>query len=547
MCKQKAENEELFQAEMKKLLSEIPPENYSAEIMRMLFARKVGETDGWAPTYDPHMYDTGHDTSIEGLMRNILQLDTLGVNGESSPIVGNRILEMSGGTGTVIDILYRGVLQKNIRTKMAKQADEQIKSGQSGEIASDVAERLCREALEEAKELDVTLNDVSEDMKQIAMAKLKEKCKVTYTGQDLRNLDFQRWSFETVILSQTLHLVTNPSLLALERDPGWPQGKTDHMEAKLDVIKKGFNALVPGGHFILIDEWPAVLSDNPAKPLDVLISFLFKETFRPVADRAIMCNALHDEIPAAKFVAELKIPIDKHHSMYAIVYEKGSFDRETRALPLSDFKGDTFPNNDTALPPEVEERHEAESRIVGAFKDLDAEFIRSYQRMNGGQYWENFEPLDLQKDHHLRLAVMREKADRTPEEQLEDIMAQLKAERGKPEAEKRFNSITISQALHWLEPERRKELIEYAIDALRLGGALVIVDEWNAPAGLPYPVENDEFRSRTMGRFQKRTKNRIIFEGALKTHITEGYEASHMCGYMYRKITTSQGPQRQAD
>ncbi|MDD5171658.1 MAG: class I SAM-dependent methyltransferase [Candidatus ainarchaeum sp.] len=544
--KQTAESDEKFAAEMKALLSEIPPEDYSTKVMLMLFAKTVGKKKGWAQSYDPHMYDTGHDPAVEGLMINILEVDRLKVNPQSTPIIGKRILEMSGGTGTVIDILYRNMLERN-RSAMIKEQKALQGLGESDEIASDVAEKIHQKAVEKTRaELDVTLNDASEDMKQLASKKLEGKCDVKYTGQDLRALDFPRWSVDTLILSQTLHLITDPALLALEREPKWLQGETDHIEAKLEAIRRGFHALAPGGHFILVDEWPAVLSNNPVKPLDEMVSILFKATFRPVADRTIMGNALHEEIPEAKFVAELKMPIDKHHSMYALVYEKGSVEREREALPVSDFKGDTSPDNDETLPKEVKERHEAESRIVGAFQDLDVQFITAYRRMNGGQYWQNFEPLKLDQEHHLRLAVIREIAKK-PEEQIECIMAQLKEEKAKPEAEKRFNSITISQVLHWMEPDQRKEFIESAIDALKLGGALVIVDEWKPPAGMPHPIENDDFRSRTMGRFQKRTRNRIIFEAALKTPIVGGYEASNMCGYVYRKITTSQGPQLQAD
>jgi len=266
--------------------------------------------DSWADGYDQHMGDK-HDPAVAHLVRQALELHnkrfgTYAGKGETREqgIFGKEILEMSCGTGTVIKLLC-----ENLR---------------------------C----EDRKDLTFIANDTSKEMKAKAKEKLAtmnpehKPCKVRFASSDLRELDV-KGDFNTAILSQTLHLLSDPVLLDKERQPQQTLFEIDeeHLAVKLKVIKDVFGRMDFGDHFILIDEWPAVLTRRgQQKPEEALISALFYEIFRPIKERATFSDMMKN-IPSACFVAELRSRIDQHHSMYMLIYRRTPYGRISAVVP----------------------------------------------------------------------------------------------------------------------------------------------------------------------------------------------------------------------
>ncbi|NYZ74378.1 class I SAM-dependent methyltransferase [Candidatus Micrarchaeota archaeon] len=463
------------------------PLEYANNLIKLLFSRKI-----WAGDYDRHMKVTGHDTAINKLFEQVFALDKLRALESRKLFIGKAILEMSCGTGTAIQL-------------------------------------LCGNASAEVKsELKVFGNDISDAMKDIAREKLAGTCNVEYTSHDLRKLEFPNGTFDTAILSQTLHLITDPEKLKEEIDESSVRGISDHRNAKVEVIAGAFETLRPGGHFLLIDEWPAVLSETVANPVQRLVARLFSKTFRPIQERADIRTDIMTKIPDANFVAELKVPIDKWHSMYMFIYEKKEDSGPKKQLPAVGSAKKAQHDSDVLCygvdPKEVLEmvvtdtsiakaRKDAEMRLDAAFSEVDEKFRNAYSHMNGGHRWKKFRRL-LRPRTTLRI------------EKPSDI-----GRLGK----KKWDTVVISRQMHQLTWEQKGKTIEKAIDALEECGALMIVDEWDPPYGSPYPIERKrQLWDEVMREFQK--TDRIMFEASLKEPIMAGYEASNMYGYVYRKL-----------
>lgn len=481
------------------------PKNYSTNLIKMLFGDIV-----WADGYDPHMKATGHDNAIDNLLKQAYLLDALRDIENREPFIGEDILEMSCGTGTVIDL-------------------------------------LCRNATPENRaRIKVVANDLSDAMKDIARKKLWGQCDVKYTCQDVRKLKLPEASFDTAILSQTLHLITDPKKLNKEMSANSVRGFSDHVDAKIDAIRRAFASLKEGGHFMLIDEWPAVLTAKAVakQKKENAVTTLFETTFRPIQERMDIRTDVMTSIPGARFVAELKAPIDRWHSMYLFIYEKRDENEEKRKLPppekdMGTSKQEVILNFISKAEVERQERiatiakarENAEVRLLGSLMEIDSKFRAAYWPEDGEApaesagsadtvyKWRKFTPmLDLEStlriDNPLKISEL---------------------------GSKEWTTIIISRQMHQMDESHREELIEGAINALTEGGALLIADEWDPPEGSSHPIVEKADLWKTMKKYQK--KDVIMFEASMREPIMAEYQGSGMFGYLYRKINPFPQPQ----
>jgi|GEM_PF-2435181 len=425
--------------------------------------RKIKDLfENWAPEYDPHMKSTGHDEALETVLRQAIELRRLDFGG-SSPVLGEHILEMSGGTGTVVDLLCDNLDP------------------------------------EEKARLTVTLNDVSPHMVERAKKKLAGKCDVEYTSCDMRDLGFGAETFSGAILSQTLHLITDDELLRAERSPD-EVVETDHRGIKTEVIRKAFELLKWDGYFALIDEWPAKLTDHSRNPKEKFLEQQFMATFRPIPERSTARDKMMRGMKGARFVAELKARIDARHSMYMLLYRKDrdKVERRGKYLPAE--------GPDAGMADHARKR--AVKRIINAFTRIDRHFRKTYTPKNGERKdWTEFIPVG---DDMIINPVKR---------QLE--------EKGK------YGTIVLSGELHNKPHEERLRMVTECLDALKVGGSIMFIDEWKAPEGSKNPLRKTDLRDVIMDGYQ--TKRQVIFEGCLRQHIKEGFD-SGMYGYLFRKI-----------
>jgi SAM-dependent methyltransferase len=424
--------------------------------------------ESWAETYDPHMAETMHDRALETLLKQSIELRSLNFGGGDMPIMGTDILEMSGGTGTVIKLLCDNMT-----------ADEIAK-------------------------LNITINDLSPAMKSIAWNKLHDRCNLRFASHDLRDHEFEPDSYDAAILSQTLHLITDPELIRREKGPDPVVESPDHRKIKTEVIRKAFRALRWDGFFAMIDEWPAKLSDNPRDPMEMILSRLFKETFKPISERTTFRTKVMDNIQDARFVAELKARIDSKHSMYMLLYRKDIDRRESdrKQLPATE---EAAEKEGLDLHELDRSRAEATFRIINAFVAIDKHFIETYTPVNGERDdWTNFIPL-------VGNSVVNPS--------LEDLQSE------------KFDAIVISSQLHAESEVGRRTLLDYAVQALNKGGALMMIDEWDPPKHQPHPISMHNFRNSLMERYQ----NDVIYEASLRQRIMPGYD-SGMHGFLFRKI-----------
>ncbi len=432
----------------------------------------------WAPTYDEDM--AGHELAVKHLVLQALELNRLHFGNYTRPmdsragasrIFGKEILESSCGTGAIIKLLWENL------------------------------------PAEDRRRLRIIANDTDKEMTAEARKKLRlmedGPHSIKFTNNDIRDFGI-RHSFDTAVLSQTLHLISDPVLLEEERHlKKGDERDDDHSEMKLKVIRDMFDKLVFGDHFLLIDEWPAKISIKPTDLLSVVLSKLFGEIFRPLAHDSLV--DLMKDIPSACWVAELKARIDGDHSMYMNIYRKDG-DRVRlggKSLPATGEIPGGFPRLTTA-------RMQATRRIEEAFTAMDRHFRENFLPVNGERAgWVRYIPFGegnrLEFDPREGMGV------------------------GCEFGGKRYGTIVLNRTLHMLDDSRRKELLEKAVNSLDLGGSLLIIDEWPAvPETSRFSTR--EFRNTTMKHF----KQQLMFEGGLRETIVPGYD-SGMYGYLYRK------------
>ncbi len=439
---------EEFEAEMLKILSEIPPELYAETLPQILF-------DSWE-NYDHHMEKTNHTSALGLLLKQALDLSRINPDYSNKSIFGTNILEMAGGTGTVIKLLCGQIDEKRV------------------------------------SKLHFTLNDTSERMKKVAEEKLNElSCSVRYTKQDIRKLRIRSRSKDTAIMSQVLHLITNPKALEEERQPGSLASNYNlHTVTKIDVIRRAFTTLRQNGYFMLIDEWPAVLSLAPENSYERKIYYLFKSIFRPIGDPMALRNRVMKNVAHAKFVAELKIPIDRDHSMYLHLYRKEYSSQGKTKVPDGEIE-------------------EAQEKLVKAFTAIDTHFLERYRLnnlSNGNGPLVKFLPLIDEEVFDSRNS---------------DKKAPSKADK------KRYNGAIVADNLYTdlqsMPDEKRIAMMQSVIDSVNTGGWMMVMGEW-AETGMT----KQYFRDTLMRNYN------VIFEAALRARLQYGSNRS-IYGYLYRK------------
>ncbi|MFN7990570.1 MAG: class I SAM-dependent methyltransferase [Candidatus Micrarchaeia archaeon] len=397
----------------------------------------------FAPHYDGHM--ASHERAIGFLLDQLVSLEG-SVFGEGR-LISDDLLEMSCGTGAVIGQLCRAV---------------------GGNRAAG---------------LRIIANDISEDMKQIALEKTRDlPADVTFTSQDVSYLSFPAESLGTIILSQTLHLILDESAARAEREGTSLHGGADkHFVVKYWAISRAWNAIRDGGTFILIDEWPALFSERGG-PLGPGFAYLFNEGLKPI-EMAKFQNSIMKNMAGAKPVADLVVPIDSKHSMHLLAYQKTRKRTSSRPLPeLND------------------ERASASGKVLEAFQAVDPTVIESRCETDPNH-------LPISENIHFV---------RFPDEP--------------PGDEGRYNCVVVDRCLHKTDPYDRLRLIDKSIRSLKKGGSLIIVDEWDPPDGSPFKLRLSDIDSSCMVFFS----DSLTYVGSLRLPIVPVHE-SRMHGLQYRK------------
>ncbi len=406
----------------------------------------------FAPHYDKHM--EGHERSIRFLLRQLVELERAAF-GESFLLGQGQVLEMSCGTGTVIKILCDAM------------------------------------GSERAGGLDFVANDISEDMKAVAREKLGSlPAGVRFTAEDILCPSFQRESFRAIFLAQTIHLVTDPEVVAQERASNYMHIDSErHLEAKSAVLNAAWDRLERDGLFVIIDEWPALLSDRGG-PLGAGFAYLFNDGLRGV-DLGVIHNSIMMQLAGARFVAQLKVPIDSAHHMHLLAYRKEDARMHIR-MPLS--------------PAFSSFREQASARVIEAFKAIDPSFIQGMQPTDGSSPWVHLHPI---RDDYL---VVRRGGE-------------LEAGSGGSRC------IILDRCMHALDQYDRFDLVLDAVRSLSVGGSLIIIDEWSPPEGTAKAMRLDSLSSSLMIRHRKN----MVFAGSVRVPINDLY-GSGMYGFEYRKV-----------
>jgi ubiquinone/menaquinone biosynthesis C-methylase UbiE len=407
----------------------------------------------FAPHYDRHM--EGHERAMDFILRQLTDLEAIGF-GPANRLIHDDILEMSCGTGTVISLLCQAL----------------------------PPERLSR--------LHVTANDLSDEMKAIAADKLSNlPVQVEFSSQDLRWLSFPRNFFGTIILSQTLHLIADEEVVRQERESNYMFIDEDrHLNEKFQAVLRSWNLLPEGGTFIVIDEWPALLSDRGG-PLGQGFAYLFNDTLRGIDIRTTFHDSIMEQMPGSRFVAQLKVPIDARHQMYLLVYQKELY-RHDPKLP--------------AGPDSAVARFAASEKLFDIFRKIDGYLIESVNPSNGETPWVKLLPIDR------------------------DVKV-ISGTDYRPSEESAYNCVIVGQCLHRMEKYDRISTISSAIRSLKKGGTLILMDEWPPPEGSPHPLRRSSLRVTYMPHFTKH----VVFAGSVRLPISEGY-GSGMYGFQYRKV-----------
>jgi SAM-dependent methyltransferase len=397
-----------------------------------------------------------HEAAIRLLMHQILPIERLSsARRPIDLIIQPDILDLSCGTGTIIRIL------------------EDILS------------------LRRARELRITANDLSDDMKEIAREKLRGfPGRVEFTGQDLTKLEMGR-EFGTIFLSQTLHLITDEDVVRQERQANYLHVDSDrHFEAKMGALLRAWGHLRVGGTMVVVDEWPALLSDRGG-PLGAGFAYLFNDSLREISYMDFSF-ALMSQLPGSSLVAHLKAPIDSKHGMYVMVYRKRKWDRENPMV---------LPENDEfdAL------RKNALRRNLVIFRAINNRFIDGFE-VPDGDPWVRFRNMNPKKTFTMREGQI-------------------------PQGDRKYSCVVIDRMLQQLPGSRRHEILRAAINSLKVGGSLLILDEW--PSGLMHghPIRIQDLRTMYMKRYAKN----LVYGGAVRVPIHDHYD-SGIFGFQFWKV-----------
>lgn len=429
--------------------------------------------DDWVVKgYDGHM--KGHDEAVKQLFRMLIgAIHRTRMEHGQSPIFDGTVVEASCGTGSVI----RSIV----------------------DIMSDVdPARLER--------IRFVANDLSSGMQNQARIKLADVGTVEYMQQDLRELAMVEKP-HVVILSQTLHLLTDPVLL--ERELSGDIARTDHRQIKTHVIRNIFDQLEEGGFFVLVDEWPPKLSRNRST-LDPAIEAAFAEQFRPIDSKADFRDRIMSNVPGARFVTELKVRIDLEHSMTLFVYQKDPIKLGGSYVHLPSTKGDAK-RYGMRMCDIRRARMAASERTLDIVRRLDSVFVAGYNPINGERaMWEKVRCIsDCSPD---RLFDMRKKSTTIPNGE--------------------FDVILMADLLHHMNELERRAFFDDAMTKLSLGGAIVVMDMWKPPRRVPYPVSKREIRNQVIEPHEQN----LLFEGAVRVPIMPTTFTDAEYAWVYRKV-----------
>lgn len=434
-------------------------ELHEAKIRRLLDVLSAREINNlryrlFAPHYDAHM--EGHEAAIRLLMHQILPIERLARPFRSTvPIISSDVLELSCGTGTMLKILAQVLPHKRARA------------------------------------LRVIANDLSDEMKAIAKEKLEGfPGRIEYSSQDIHELSMDG-EFGTILLSQTLHLITDEDVVRQERQANYLHVDSDrHFEAKFKVIARAWDHLRLGGTMIVVDEWPALLSDRGG-PLGPGFAYLFNDSLREIGYMDFGFSVM-GQMPGSRLVAHLKAPIDSKHAMYVMIYRKEDWDR-TSPLILPEC------NENSAL------RSQLMRRNMAIFKAINRRFIEGFDVPNG-EPWVRFRNMDPHKTLVLSKGMM-------------------------PSETEKYNCVVVDRMLQNLPGEARHELIRGAIAALKVGGSLIFIDEWPSNWNQSHPIEIADLKTVYMKRYAKH----LVYGGALRLPMHDNYD-SGMFGFQFWKV-----------
>lgn len=256
----------------------------------------------WADDYNEHMISTGHHYTISMIMRWLSGIDGVG-HWKDEPVLGKRIMELSCGTGAVLGMILEeepdreGLMTANdINREMRKKA----------------VDNLGRKISELKGETALFHGNPDEAVGMLQSIENPGKMDVVFTNMSMGDIGIPKEKYDTVILSQTIHLLTD-------------------ME-KEQAIKKAVKLLKEGGTFILIDEFPAKLTTTQRPVgLNYMTSKLFDSVFHPINEKPEVRMVWAGEMPELSFEMELKEMIDYDHSMYAFVFRKKGKAPKTRS------------------------------------------------------------------------------------------------------------------------------------------------------------------------------------------------------------------------
>jgi hypothetical protein len=148
-------------------------------------------------------------------------------------------------------------------------------------------------------------------------------------------------------------------------------------------------------------------------------------------------------------------------------------------------------------------RREAFEKVLEIFRTIDRDFIHSIEPSNGETPWIKFLPITDEK------IVSRE----------EDLPSE------------NASCIVLRECMHSLDTYERFDLLAQSVSSLKLGGSLIIIDEWNPPEGSKRPLRLATLRPAYMNRFSKH----LVFAGSVRVPISPLHDAG-MYGFEYRKV-----------
>lgn len=414
--------------------------------------------------YVGHMID--HDAAVEALLKELVELQHILVRADGHPIFKGKVVELGIGPGKPIQFL---------------------------------SELL---GPEEFASLSIVANDISREMIKEAKTNLAELPNVSYTRQDIRKKLTCATSSDLIIMSQQLVFIADPEWLAKENaQPDSSEKPSEHIGEKRRVITNLFDKLNENGHFCLFEEWEVKFTESTRDPGNLKKDFL--SVFRPVINRSTIYDQIMRYVPGARFVTEMKVRIDKSHSMYVMAYRKDPDKLRNRGIYLPATE-ETATIHNVDLAEATKAREEAVDLILEMINSTDKHFVEHYGPLNGEKnLWTDFVPIGKGPVYDSKDGVPMEGP---------------------------YDTVILSRQLHHTPKKDRPKLIADAVSSLRDGGALVVIEEWNPPETAEEPIEKRDFRNYLLAPH----RDRLVFQASFRVPIMEGFD-SGIYAYVYRK------------